>query len=155
MRLTLHFDGSCWPNPGGLAKYGWTLHTPSGDHSGHGFAGEGPHVSNNYAEFYAMAEGLSLALAVVRHGGSIEVLGDSEVAIKIMQGAYKARKDKLYWPQYDRCMKLLKCLHDLGIYVEFKWIPREQNQEADTLSKLLTTDPVSPVLIEEAEELLK
>lgn len=152
MRLTLHFDGSCWPNPGGLAKYGYTLRGSNINVSDSGFAGEGPSTSNNYAEFYAMA--LGLGAAFLQGGDHVTVIGDSEIAIKIMQGRYKASRDKLYWPAYSQCMIMLQRLYERNVDVEFKWVPREQNQEADDLSKLPATKPVDPALLAEAEEFL-
>lgn len=156
MRLILHFDGSCWVNPGGTAKYGWTLdaYDTVVHERGSGFAGEGPTVSNNFAEFFAMAEGLNYALSHARPGDQIEVLGDSEMAIKLMQGKYKASKDKLYYPQYARCMDILQVYYRHNIDVEFKWIPREKNTECDELSKMPAQKPVSAELLAEAEDLL-
>ena len=161
MRLTLHFDGSCWPNPGGLAKYGYTLrgdHNAVVNHQGSGFAGEGPSVSNNSAEFFAMAEGLEHAgvLAYNQHNKieMVTVIGDSEIAIKLMQGKYKANKEKLYWKQYCRAMAAMQALFRYGVDVEFKWVPREKNTECDELSKLPAAKPVDDDLLAEAEDLL-
>jgi ribonuclease HI len=148
MRLTLHFDGSCWPNPGGLAKFGYTLRGSDNtvDFAKSGFAGEGPSVSNNFAEFFALAEGLEHAGEACyfhnTHQHFITVYGDSEIVIKMMQGKYKANTGKLYYPQYSRCMAALHALYRYGADVEFKWVPREKNQEADDLSKLPATTPV-------------
>lgn len=156
MLLTIHFDGSCWINPGGTAKYGYTLDIY--DLVVHerysGFAGEGPTVSNNFAEFFAMAEGLEQALEFSQDGDTIEVKGDSEIAIKIMQGKYKANRDKLYWPQYDRCKRIEQLHHGRNVRVEYSWIPREQNTECDELSKLPAAKPVDGDLLAEAEALL-
>lgn len=157
MRLTLHFDGSCWPNPGGLAKFGWTLNHPNlggTNFKGNGFAGDGPLMSNNFAELFAMAEGLEYASHIARPGDVIEVLGDSEIAVYLMSGKYKANKDKLYWPAYDRCKRGEQWFFGHDIHVEYKWIPREKNQECDDLSKLPASKPVSQTLLDEAEDLL-
>ena len=127
MRLTLNFDGSCWPNPGGLAKYGYTLRGLDNtvDIAKNGFAGEGPLVSNNYAEFFALAEGLEHADKVCYYHQTqehfITVQGDSEIVIKMMQGKYKPTKGKLYYPQWLRCVGALQALWRYGGEVEFKW----------------------------------
>lgn len=99
-----------------------------------------------------MAEGLGAAF--LQGGDHVTVIGDSEIVIKIMQGRYKASRDKLYWPAYSRCMMMLQRLYERNVDVEFKWVPREQNQEADDLSKLPATKPVDPALLAEAEEFL-
>jgi ribonuclease HI len=156
MELTLHFDGSCWPNPGGLAKYGYTLSgVPSGGTCGSGLVGENEFMSNNHAEFYAMAEGLEHCLRFARfhHVTGVLVVGDSEVATRIISGRYRANRQKLYYPQYVRAVIAMDALNMLGIPVRFKWVPREQNQEADDLSKLPINN-ASPELLEEAEGLL-
>ena len=137
MKLTLHFDGSCWVNPGGTAKYGWTLSFPDGGKIwDNGPVGEGPLMSNNLAELYALAKGLAHSLTHAKTGDIIEVFGDSEIAVKLMQGKYKANKEKLYYPAYEYCKKIEFIIHSKNIDVQYNWIPREKNQEADDLSKL-------------------
>jgi ribonuclease HI len=157
MHLTLHFDGSCWPNPGGLAKFGWTLRadTIHGPHlSNHGYVGEGPLMSNNLAEFYAMASALEAAYMHLLRVESISVVGDSEMVIRLMTGRYRANKDKLYYPQFIRAKEVLAALEAKGVPVSFKWVPREQNQEADDLSKLPAAKPLDSTLLAEAEAML-
>jgi ribonuclease HI len=156
LHLTLHFDGSCWPNPGGTAKYGLTLKGGDSPISESGWCGEGPLMSNNLAEFFAMARGLELVGLMSHHTkiASLWVQGDSEIAIKLMKGTYRANKDKLYWPQYSRAMAALQILYKAGTDVSFAWIPREQNTECDELSKLPAAKPLDSTLLAEAEEML-
>jgi ribonuclease HI len=157
MHLTIHFDGSCWPNPGGLAKHGWTLRadTVHGPHlQSHGFVGDGPLMSNNLAEFFAMASGLEAAYMHLGRVKSVTVIGDSEIAIRLMTGRYRANPEKLYYPQYTRAISVVKEIKKAGVHVEFKWVPREQNTECDELSKLPAAKPVEPTLLDEAEALL-
>jgi ribonuclease HI len=163
MNITIHFDGSCWPNPGGLARYGFTLRSDDGsvNHSGHGMCGEGCGMSNNYAELYAMAEGLEYVLQLMKlhRIDSVRVVGDSEVAVRLMSGRYRANREKLYYPQFVRAkaaqyrVRFNDELVRIGALVSFEWCPREENQECDDLSKMPVVT-ASAELLEEAESLL-
>lgn len=135
-RYVIHFDGSCWPNPGGTAAYGFTL-AVNGEivEAAHGVIGTGPKMSNNVAEFIAAARGL----AWVRHAAPlpahITVRGDSMLVIQIMSGKWRATQDKLYSDSYLLCDNLRRELVEAGHEIEFEWLPREQNQMCDNLSK--------------------
>jgi ribonuclease HI len=83
----------------------------------------------------------------------VTVVGDSEVATRIISGRYRANRQKLYYPQYVRAVIAMDALNMLGIPVRFKWVPREQNQEADDLSKLPINN-ASTELLDEAEATL-
>jgi ribonuclease HI len=157
MNLTIHFDGSCWPNPGGLAKYGFTVRSTDGkiNHRGYGVIGNNERMSNNHAELYAMAEGLEWAIALMRLQklSAIIVIGDSQVAVRLMDGGYRARNWKLYYPQYVRAKIAQEYLESYTCTVKFEWCPREMNQECDDLSKMPEIN-VSQELLSEAEYLL-
>lgn len=134
----LHFDGSCGPkNPSGMAAYGFVL-TRQGEtlRSGHGEIGTG--LGNNYAEFTALDKGLCAFISVhdttsVHH---LQVYGDSNLVVQIMNRRWKASPDKLYWPAYEWAVGNLKIIRQRGHRVSFDWIPRAQNQRCDDLSKL-------------------
>jgi ribonuclease HI len=157
MDILIHFDGSCWPNPGGLARYGFTLRSGDGavNHSGYGVIGENPSMSNNHAELYALACGLEYVLQLQRLQviGTVRVVGDSEVAVRLMSGRYRANREKLYYPQYVRATIARDSIESAGGSVEFDWIPRAENQECDDLSKM-PVDTASAELKDEAEDLL-
>ncbi len=138
-QLTLHFDGSCWPNPGGVGAYGYTVHEYGilAD-SGNSVIGEGEAMSNNHAEFYALYQGLRGCAKLLKKGelAHINVLGDSELVIKFMTGKYhNPKREKRYYPAYIQATEFVKALIRNGITLNFNWIPREQNQGADDLSK--------------------
>lgn len=147
IEYTLHFDGSCWPNPSGVAAYGFLLKlelTGIVD-SGHGVIGSGPLMSNNLAEFYALTMGLnSLRERITTHTAHItrlKVYGDSDLVVKMMTrvqrtGESKGDYEKLYYPAYISAIESLRSILRSGVYVDFKWIPREENQECDDLSKV-------------------
>jgi ribonuclease HI len=139
---SLKFDGACGPkNPGGIASYGFILNTPAGEAiKGHGVIGEGPTMSNNVAEFAALAAGLHAFIGDMYKTGirpvTLLVKGDSNVVINIMSRRWRAHSDKLYWTYYLECLGLVTALRkDLKTHVSFDWIPREANQDCDDLSK--------------------
>jgi ribonuclease HI len=130
----LYFDGSCEPiNPNGtmglgflVKKDGVVIETyshkiPRG--------AEGFFVTtNNIAEYLSLRRGLEYCIA--NHIRTIKVYGDSQLVIKQMQDLWGASSGA-YISQLLACKKLLRHFTK----IEFKWIPREQNTEADKLSK--------------------
>lgn len=123
------FDGCCLGNPG---PYGGAavVHAPGANRTEVVTTiGEG---TNNEAEYW----GLILGLKKAREMGftRVRVHGDSELVIKQMKGEYAVRNERL------------ALLHDMakgacrGMSVEFAWIPREHNGEADKHSRSAATD---------------
>jgi ribonuclease HI len=157
MNITIHFDGSCWINPGGLARYGYTIicNEERVDIVGSGECGEHARTSNNFAELWALSEALEdcIKLSKVLPVRSIAAYGDSQIAINLMKGGYRARREKLYYPQYVRAQIAREELERDGIAAQFIWIPRERNDKADRLSKG-TWYNASPEMLNEAENLL-
>lgn len=136
---TLHFDGSCGPkNPGGTAAYGYTITHGKEISTAHGVIGTGPLMSNNLAEFTALGQGLQdfLAHGYNRRDALLNVRGDSQLVINIMGRRWKPKPESLYWPAYQWTDSLLRQIRRSGTAVNFDWIPREQNQECDNLSKM-------------------
>jgi ribonuclease HI len=136
---TLHFDGSCGPkNPGGTAAYGFIL-TKDGEtvESGHGILGTGEGMTNNKAEFYALAMGLHSFYNNVPDlkGSVLHVYGDSKLVINIMNKHWRAKPDKPYYSAYDDALTRLLGLRSAGVTVYFDWVPRSKNQKCDDLSK--------------------
>jgi ribonuclease HI len=60
----------------------------------------------------------------------ILIKGDSELVIKQMKGQYKVSSatSKKYVPEIKRLLQ--------GKDVSFSWVPREENEEADKLSRM-------------------
>lgn len=134
----VHFDGSCWPNPNGTAAYGFTV-TKEGTivDSGSGVIATGEGMSNNVAEFFALFKGLESicqnpAFIDIK---TVQVLGDSQLVVNIMNRRWKPSKDKLYYPAYLKLDGVTRTIRRAGVYLQFDWIPREQNQNCDDLSK--------------------
>lgn len=136
--FTIHFDGSCWPNPGGQAAYGMTLDKYGVEICTEaGVTGSGPLMSNNVAEFDALRVGLQRYLEQSPEKGDIiHVFGDSNLVVKMMQGDYRPNSSKLYYPYYKEAFKLYSQIEiTIGAKVDFTWIPRERNTRCDALSK--------------------
>jgi ribonuclease HI len=127
----LYFDGACGPtNPGGVATYGWRLMAPDGEElaSGTGEACRGPGATNNVAEWHGLWAGLR-SLAAKGWRGRLQILGDSQLVLLQLNRLWRCHKERLR--QYrDQCLALLE-----GIEWRAVWIPREQNAEADALSR--------------------
>lgn len=138
--FTLHFDGSCWPNPGGTAAYGYTLDDQNGVEvaAESGVTGTSPKMSNNVAEFDALCKGFERTLdsGLLKRGDKLHVRGDSNLVIQIMSDNWRANADKLYHPYYVRAFAAYAKLDVLaGVEIDFTWIPRADNQRCDDLSK--------------------
>jgi ribonuclease HI len=130
------FDGSCTPyNPGGYGGWGIVLKNSDNEliHKDGGKLEKGPHMSNNVAEYFAVADLLELIGTVAAKGWSVLIRGDSNLVINQMSGKWKVKKG-MYLEQFHRAQKELMKLQKMGIAVTFEWVPREQNQEADELS---------------------
>lgn len=135
---SLYFDGSCGPkNPGGTAAYGFVL-SKNGRllETGKGIIGQGPEMSNNLAEHYAVAEGMKCFLKNY-HGDKntfLHIRGDSQLVVNQLQRKWRI-KAGLYYNEALRAMDLLKQIRAKRVQVNIAWIPRDQNQECDALSK--------------------
>ena len=137
---TLYFDGSCGPkNPGGTAAYGFVL-LKNGEEkpieTGHGVIGTGEGMTNNRAEFAGLYEGMA-CFCKHRDGSptTLQVFGDSNLVIQVMNKHWKPRKDKAYYSTFEMCDGLLREIRRTGAFVTFDWVPREKNTICDDLSK--------------------
>ena len=129
--ITIYFDGLCYPrNPGGVAAYGYAVYRVGKPiWRGFGAVGEGRGMTNNVAEYEAL---LAAARWLVDEGieEKIIIKGDSELVIKQMKGEYRVTSatSKKYVPEIKRLLQ--------GKDVSFSWVPREENEEADELSRV-------------------
>ncbi|MFZ3149683.1 MAG: ribonuclease HI family protein, partial [Methanothrix sp.] len=91
--------------------------------------GEGRGMTNNVAEYEAL---MAAAQWLVDEGidDKIVIKGDSELVIKQMKGQYKVSSatSKKYVPEIKKLLQ--------GKDVSFSWVPREENEEADGLSRM-------------------
>lgn len=132
--LILHFDGSCWPNPGGRMGYGFTLAWADGRpvYKEGGTVKATP-ATNNVAEWYALTAGVEYAQAAIVGGlnaGRLVIRGDSNLVVSQLNCQMKCKKAWLV-KYRDRCRFLLK---RLGCEWEAAWLPRAENTECDALA---------------------
>lgn len=137
MKLSIWFDGSCVPmNPGKHTVGAFVLKDSFGNVLKKDFKKE-THVnftSNNYAEWKGFELALDFLMSLKETPKEIKVYGDSLIVVNQLLGKYKVKKEKLYTKIAERT---LKKLNESGFKnkMTFSWIPREQNSEADELTK--------------------
>lgn len=105
---------------------GATLHYSATD------LGESLAFSQNTAEYMSVRSSL---LWLDKNGYSqkpIEIRTDSQVIVKQLQGTYQAHD-----PRMEAMRNEVWRITEAFVNVVWRWIPREENQEADFLSKCL------------------
>jgi len=122
----LFFDGACSNNPGPTGA-GYIVFDKDSKKifSNSVFSGMG---TNNTAEYYGIIFGMKSCQNIGIK--KLQVFGDSQLIIKQMTGKFKVKAPQL-WKFYGAGQDLLKGFDDITI----EYIPREQNAEADALSK--------------------
>jgi len=130
--INVWFDGCCAPiNPGGIASFGIIIKDQYKLlHSNSGIVGNPPETSSNLAEYAGLQAALTWLLDNNLEIEKIYIYGDSNLVINQMFGTWKIKKG-IYKNLAIQTKSLLKCFTDISGY----WIPREQNSEADELSK--------------------
>jgi len=135
--LEVWIDGACEPvNPGGTATYGLVIKQKHDTLLRQGQAiGSGKEMSNNVAEYSGLIA-LLVWYKAEKRTDSVQIYSDSDLLVKQMTGLYRAKKGKkrgLYYPYYEQAVALI---NEIGrSRLHFEWIPREENTEADELSK--------------------
>ncbi len=85
-------------------------------------------ATNNVAEYTALIRALEEAISL--GCADIEIYSDSELLVRQVAGSYKVRQPHLY-PLYQK-VQLLRSKFQRA---QLTYVPRESNQEADSLSK--------------------
>jgi ribonuclease HI len=128
-QIQVYFDGRCQPcNPGGVACYAFIV--KNRDYTIYKKYGRGGNNStNNVAEYTGIIETLQWLLANNYENENILVRGDSLLVINQVKGKYEVSSPNLV-PLYHQVRSLVSKFN----HVEFEWIPRAENKEADKLS---------------------
>jgi ribonuclease HI len=136
MKYTCYFDGACEPkNPGGNMGLGAVVLNDKKERVGmfSDFIPANPENSNNVAEYKAFGWLVAALSDRVEKTDTVEIFGDSKLVVNQMNGFWKIKQGRYveyaqgYLPIFQRLKTQCK--------VYLKWIPREQNQLADDLSK--------------------
>jgi ribonuclease HI len=133
--IEVYFDGLCQPvNPGGIACYAFVIRRDDRTiHSDYGIAAEpfSKDATNNVAEYTALAKALEWLIANgLNNSGRIKVKSDSQLVVKQLRGEYKIKSQRII-PLYRQVLLLQSRFPD---GVEIRWVPREENKEADSLT---------------------
>ncbi|KAK1695364.1 hypothetical protein QYE76_012061 [Lolium multiflorum] len=85
--------------------------------------------TNNVAEYEAICKGMELLLEAGAE--AVELFGDSKLVISQLTEEYKCESESLFplWMHYRELMAQFK-------YINFNWIPRSQNTEANDLAQM-------------------
>jgi ribonuclease HI len=123
-RLTINSDGAAMPNPG-PAGIGAVLRDAKGTIVAEisEYIGDS---TNNKAEFLALIAALEKALEL--NADHVDLRIDSELLVRQIEGRYRS---KLMKDLYEQAVSLLDEFKSYTV----RHVPREQNKEADALSK--------------------
>ena len=129
MTVVVYVDGLSEPKNPGTGTYGYVIYDGAKKLAeGGGLAGYD--VTSNYAEYTALEQALS-KLKSLGIEGDVLVRSDSQLLVGQMGAGWKV-KGGMYVEKLKAVKDLLKELGSVG----FEWIPREQNQEADLLTRI-------------------
>ena len=130
--ITVYIDGLCEPcNPNGIACWGFSIYKDGNRVlTGKGVIGKGLGMSNNLAEYTALVEALKTLINYGWQCEEIIVKSDSLLLVNQMNRKWKVHNG-LYLPAYFKANKLVERFSKIS----FVWIPREENEEADGLSR--------------------
>jgi ribonuclease HI len=124
MKVIVHVDGGARGNPGPAAAAS-VITSPTGE-----VLDERAHLigtaTNNVAEYRALLLGLARAREL--GASEVEVVGDSELIAKQVQGLYKVKHEAMR-KLHREAMGMLGCFDHWSI----RTVPREQNAHADAL----------------------
>jgi ribonuclease HI len=124
VKVVVHVDGGARGNPGPAAA-GAVLSTPDGEVLDEASELLGV-ATNNVAEYRGLLLGLARAKAL--GATEVEVVNDSELIAKQVNGAYKVKHPAMR-PLYLDAMQALRGFDSWSI----RSVPRAQNAEADAL----------------------
>jgi ribonuclease HI len=122
--LLLHVDGGARGNPG-PAAIGVVISQPDGQLVDE-LAERIGVATNNVAEYQALLRGLERAREL--GAGEIEIVGDSELVARQLNGVYRVKHPAIR-PLYERAIASLRGFDRWSI----RTVPRAQNARADAL----------------------
>ena len=139
--IQIFFDGACEPNPNGTASYGWVIKIDGKTHaSDNKILGTGEGMTNNVAEYNGLINALEALACIKTKDETINIFGDSNIVCNAVSKTIKGTVGKKKYIAHKKFPHLRKLLDKVivllnGYNFEIQWIPREENTEADDLSK--------------------
>jgi len=124
VKVVVHVDGGARGNPGPAAA-GAVISTPDGDVLAEAAEPIGV-ATNNVAEYRGLLLGLARARAL--GASEVEVVNDSELVAKQVNGIYKVKHRDMK-PLHAAALEALRGFERWSI----RSVPRAQNAEADAL----------------------
>jgi ribonuclease HI len=157
--ITLQFDGLFRSLPSspkrvhkaGFMGYGWLiLRDQVIIARGHGVVAHSNNATSNIAEYLALIEGLEALTDLGVQKEPVTVRGDSKCVIDQMCGAASVNAPGMK-PLHRRAKRL--CRHFL--YITWIWTPRQENKDADSLTRrAMRQVRADPIRLEEAVQAL-
>ena len=131
MDIIVYVDGLCEPvNPGGIACYGYVIYVNGVKMVEDCGVIDHPDPSNNVAEYMACIKAVEKLDELGLRNEHVTVKGDSQLLIFQLNGFYSVRSGRIL-PLYEEAVNVIKKFK----HIRFEWIPREENVEADELSR--------------------
>ncbi|MEX2703224.1 MAG: ribonuclease HI [Candidatus Baldrarchaeota archaeon] len=127
--IVVFFDGLSEPTNPGIGAYGFVVYIDSKKVK-EGYGALGVDVTNNQAEYTAVIKALEWLIDEELTRGKIVVKGDSQLVIRQLNGRYKVKASKIL-PLFEKAKSLIREFDDISLV----WVPREENSEADFLSR--------------------
>jgi ribonuclease HI len=124
VKVVVHVDGGSRGNPGPAAGAA-VISTPAGERIAEATTLLGV-VSNNVAEYRGLLLGLERAHEL--GATQVEVVNDSELVAKQLNGIYKVKHPDMR-PLHAQALAALRSFESWSI----RSVPREQNEQADAL----------------------
>jgi ribonuclease HI len=121
MSITIYFDAACKPNNPGELGLGWVI-------NGDEYCEYDGVNTNNVGEYRSLLRALETLHEKYDINQPVTIYGDSKLVVEQVNGRWRVKKPHLR-PLCDRAKALLK-----GLDYSLKWIPREQNTQADRMS---------------------
>ena len=130
--IEVWIDGLCEPvNPGGTACTGYVIKAKSETIAlSSKVIGTGEGMTNNVAEYTALIYALQEIRKLKLDQEKILIRSDSKLLVEQMNGNWKV-KAPLIIPLYHKAKG-----YAAGLDITIQWIPREENKEADQLTRL-------------------
>ena len=129
MTVTAYIDGLAEPKNPGTGTFGFVIYDGANKLAeGSGLAGYD--VTSNFAEYTALAEAMK-KLVSLGVDGDVLIRSDSSLLVGQMSQGWKV-KGGMYVEKLKEARDLMKGFGSL----RFEWVPREENQEADLLTRM-------------------